>query len=214
MRLQRPQPVSLFELLPRVAELLRHAGCTFALAGGLAANLYRRDIRATQDIDLMILAGGGEVEVALEVLRQLGLKGSLATQGQLSRRPGMGKKAPWMLVGERRGREPSVDFLLPALPWFSCAMGRAQQNLKAIGSLQIPCITAEDVIIAKAFALYVWGERRSDLQDIEDILENHSELDVDYLGGAIRDLGVVLPKRLKPLLPKPLRTLTRARKLL
>src|SRR5438093_1102153 len=48
---------TLTEALLAVDEVLAAAGVPHALCGGLAANLYREEVRATSDVDLAVAVG-------------------------------------------------------------------------------------------------------------------------------------------------------------
>ena len=108
--------MNLLQLIAQVVAITSREECRIALAGGLAANLYRQEIRATNDVDLLIEAAGHEIKIAAKVLRGLGSGHEIATRASLTRKPGMGEREKWMVVGARKPPEPTVDFILPAMP--------------------------------------------------------------------------------------------------
>ena len=63
------------------------------------------------------------------------------------------KREPAAIIVGRAGElDVGVDFILPEMPWFESAITRAQANQLDFGFGEIPCITLEDMIIAKLFA--------------------------------------------------------------
>ncbi|NCC50633.1 MAG: hypothetical protein EOM20_05390 [Spartobacteria bacterium] len=179
----------------------------FAVAGGLAADLYRHEPRLTMDVDLVILTEDKAPETATSVLRAIGLGVGIVRQADLDGGPlfAIRRKStpPCMVVGRAAGGE-GVDILLPEIPWVSQAVLRAQDNLVDFGFGKIPALTAEDVIIAKLYTLRSAHMRAKDLDDLQSIFAADPEMDVPYLAGQIGRLGLTVPKAAKPFLPAEL----------
>lgn len=67
---QRLPCVNLPALFRSAVAELRVREIPFAVAGGFAADLYRREPRVTMDVDIAILAGAKSFAVAKEVVRR------------------------------------------------------------------------------------------------------------------------------------------------
>ena len=201
--------MSLTELFKTSLKTLRDLDCTFAVAGGFAADLYRKQTRGTNDIDYLFLAEGSGIRLGKEMLTKLKLGTGEVRLHQLSRTPRMNKKSQevYILVGRSADQELGVDLLLPPFPWFEKALERAQANLVDFGFGAIPTITAEDVVLSKLFA-----GRPKDHDDIISIFESARVLDLVYLAGEMERLGFILPEATLSLAPKALRVLTKRKK--
>lgn len=167
----------------------------WALAGGLAASVYRDRPRLTNDIDIAFLPYDREraVERAEALLAGLGLKTSL---GWISAPNNELSKPVALVIGQASddASQPSVDLLLPVFPWLEPSVLRAQANLLDFGFGPIPTLTPEDVIIAKCFALQLSPERLLDEDDIRSILAAKLELQTDYLQTTLKQLGIQTPR--------------------
>jgi hypothetical protein len=56
-----------------------------------------------------------------------------------------------------------------------------------VGSLRLPLVTAEDLVIMKAVA-----RRRQDIGDIEAVLDRHPDLDLQRIRHHLREFSSVL----------------------
>ena len=173
-------------LLKETVTLLDSSNYKYALAGGLVASIYRKEKRFTEDIDFLLYSDRCE-ESSRELLKELGYNVRFVKLHELKKAPMMNKKShpPLIAVGRSNEKGLGVDFILPNMPWFSSALERAQSNLLDFGFKKIPCITVEDVIIAKVFA-----GRSKDEDDISSILENRINLDLEYLISELRRLEI------------------------
>lgn len=178
------------------------------LADGLAASLYRDTPRLTTDVDIALAANPLQDPqiVAERLIREVGYVPALGWI-DTSR---LGEQAPVVMV---IGRKPDDDFsstrdiLLPALPWVSGAVERAQFNRIDFGFARIPTITPEDLIIAKVCALKAEPDRFQDLDDIKAILARRDDLDFLYITEGFARLSLSLPRALKRFAPKALKRL-------
>jgi hypothetical protein len=153
--------------------------CKFALCGGLAADLYRKESRVTRDIDFLFFASGKEISDGTRLLEKIGLNVNQVKLHHLTKAPAMNKKSQvtYILVGRNKKFDDlGVDLLLPEFPWFYNALDRAQFNLIDFGFAKIPTITPEDVILAKLFS-----KRLKDLDDIISIFSVNNNIDMSYL---------------------------------
>ena len=194
--------MKLSELFKAASKELTDLECTFAVGGGLAADLYRKDTRSTNDVDFLFLADGMELDKGRTLLRKLNLGVGEVKLHQLTRSPAMNKKSKgtYILVGRANADDPGVDLLLPPFPWFANAMRRSQSNLIDFGFGSVPTLTAEDIILAKLFA-----NRFKDLDDVQSILEAKKPLDVGYLAAEMDRLGFSFPPEVVAVAPKELR---------
>ena len=201
--------MNLTELFKTSLEELRAIDCTFAVAGGFAADLYRKQARGTNDIDYLFLANSLGTQVGKELLLKLKLGAGEIKLHQLTKSPRMNKKSQevYILVGRKTSEDPGVDLLLPPFPWFQKALERAQSNPVDFGFGPTPTIKVEDVILAKLFA-----GRPKDVDDIISIFESERTLDLAYLAGEMERLGLMLPQVALSVAPKALRVFARRRK--
>jgi len=181
---------------------LRKLNINFALAGGIAADLYRGEPRTTKDIDFLVGVGRKNISIAEEFINSLGYSSMIVTEAQLEGNTRFKRQAkrstPNIVVGRDPEKPYGVDLLLTTLPWGEDALERAQSNLIEIPGLgPLPCLTVEDMIISKLYALKISSSRRyrkSDIPDVVLMIENNEDLDITYLSDVLTRLELVLPK--------------------
>jgi hypothetical protein len=189
---------------------LRKRNVPFAVAGGFAADLYRNEPRLTMDIDLALLVDHSELATARSILKSLGLKTGIARVADLAGGPPHALKKkntkPCIAIG-RPADQPDgegVDLLLSGFPWIQKAVHRAQHNLIDFGFGAVPCLTIEDVILAKCWAIQTGPLRAKDLDDLQSIYAGGQEVDDAYLAGQFSRFKIKPPKAAIPLLPDEL----------
>ena len=188
---------------------------SFAVAGGLAADLYRTDPRLTMDVDLAILTAGTGVQAATDVIESLGLRAGIVRAADLAGGPLFAirrrSSEPRMVVG--RPENPSipggVDILLPSFPWATEAVRRAQANRVNFGFGPVPALTLEDVVLSKLHCLMATPIRAKDLDDLQSVFAAGHSLDLPYLAGQIQRIQITIPKNARSFLPKPILSLAR-----
>lgn len=192
--------MDLLALLKRACSLFEDRNIKFALAGGIIADRYRKEPRATDDIDFVVSIKESELETGREIISSLGYNPAVVTdlmlKGDTRFRRKAKKSIPQMLVGRREKSPYGVDLLLLSLPWAEKALDRAACNLIDFGAGPIPCLTMEDVVISKLYALKNSSTRRyktSDIPDVALILENNPVIDINYLLDCMTELELVLP---------------------
>ena len=197
--------MSLEDLFERSVEALRERGVLFAVAGGFAMDLYRREPRLTMDIDFAILTKTGDVGTATAIVESLGLHAGLAREADLAGGPLFAIRRrstrPCMIVG-RPAENPSgegVDLLLPTLPWVASALKRAQANNVDFGFGPVTALKIEDAILSKLHALR--RLRAKDLDDLQSIFEAQREIDIPFLAGQIHSFAIDIPRQAEPFLP-------------
>jgi hypothetical protein len=184
-------------------ELFQNKQIRFALAGGMVASLYRNQPRATADIDFAVWLH--DDATAKDILNALGLEAHRLRKAQLEGGPAFAIKREntpvYMLCGRSPGAEIGVDLILLSVPWVNSALDRAQANAVDFGFGGVPCITAEDLVLSKLYALNNQPTRFMDLDDIRSILEAQSELDWIYLRDQAKHLGLSIPDAIKQWFP-------------
>lgn len=200
-------------LFKQAVEALRQRDVPFAVAGGFAMDLYRREPRLTMDVDLAILAKHAGVKTAKAVVESLGLKAGIVREADLVGGPLFAvrrrRSRPCMIVG-RPPDNPSgegVDILLPSIPWVESALNRARVNEVDFGFGPVPALTLEDAILSKLHALP--RLRAKDMDDLQSIFEAQHEIDIPFLVGQMQRFGVDIPRQAEPFLPDWLVKLSR-----
>lgn len=205
--------MALEALFKQAVDELRKRGVEFAVAGGFAMDLYRREPRLTMDVDFAILTEGGEVETAIAIIESLGLDAGVAREADLAGGPLFAIRRrstkACMVVGRPPGNPSGegVDMLLPTIPWVESALKRAQVNQVNFGFGAVPALTIEDAILSKLHTLK--RLRAKDLDDLQSIFEAQHEIDIPFLAGHVRRFGITIPPQAEPFLPDWLLTLCR-----
>lgn len=199
---------TLKEQIERSVELLKSSGVTFAIAGGMAASVYREEARLTKDVDF-IIGGLENLEVVgTNIIQKLGLSAHIARQADLEGGPLFVKKkksSPSMVIIGRdpEKTDPGVDLLLPSNEWVPRALERAQYNLLNWEFADIATITIEDLIIAKLISSHK-PEREQDVLDLRSIIRADNKIDFIYVIARMKELEVTVSRTLEKDLPKEL----------
>lgn len=210
--------MSLESLFRAAVKELHKRQVPFAVAGGMAADLYRCESRLTMDIDFVIVVESKAVDLAVSVIEGLGLKPGIVRQADLAGGPLFAIRqrstAPCMVIGRPDGNEAAegVDILLPAIPWVKDAVARAQANQVDFGFGPVPTLRIEDIVLAKLYSLMSARIRAKDLDDLQSIFDAKPALDWSYLAGQMLKFKIVIPKSAKPFLPKFLLQVSRGGK--
>lgn len=77
-------------------------------------------------------------------------------------------------------------------------------NTVDFGFDQIPCLTREDLILAKLFAFAQRSDRFKDLDDLQSIFLAEAELDLSYLSDRMAELNIKIPEPIRKQVPKVL----------
>ncbi len=205
--------MNLKDFFKEVVEVLKKKKVRFALAGGLVASLYRHEERSTKDLDFLILTEKETQKNAMDIIESFDLTPHIVRQAELEGGPLFAikrqKTPPYMIIGRKKDDTTSIglDFILPAVPWFEEALNRAEKNLCDFGFGQIPCLTVEDLIVSKLYALKNDTSRFKDLDDLKSIFLAQStglEIDLIYISSALKKINLKIPKLLRKHLPKAL----------
>jgi len=163
---------SLFDAAKEVGDFMAARDWEFCIIGGLAVQQWGEP-RTTLDADMTLLADWGEEEQYVSALLDR-FKSRIpdAHAFALSRRV--------LLIQASNGRD--VDIALGALP-FEAEMVRRAVPMEFAPGLILPCCTAEDLFIMKAFAA-----RPRDWLDAESVATRQSRLDRDHILKHLTDL--------------------------
>jgi hypothetical protein len=181
--------------LKKALSVLEPFNGAWCVCGGIAASIYGREGRFTNDIDIAIIDTPTMTakEIASSVLIQIGYEAIL---GFVNDPRSLCKEQVLGLVAGRAaggGAFVGVDFLLPVFPWVQDAVARAQIDPIDYGFSHVPTIQPEDLIIAKLFALRDAPERGVDLLDVRSIMEGVKSLDYTYLERKLACYNLTLP---------------------
>ncbi len=148
--------------LSALGSVLDGLGIAWTLIGAVAANRYRREVRLTGDVDLLIASLGpslGELEAAFEA------------QGWSVRRG----TPDGALLRLRHPEFGAADLLLAETDYQQSALARSRREV-IDETTQVAVLQVEDVLIHKLVA-----GRARDLDDIGEILAADWPLDEDYV---------------------------------
>jgi hypothetical protein len=199
--------VSIEALFRAAVQELRKRNIDFAVAGGLAADLYRSQPRLTMDVDFVVVTEPPGLKMATAVIESLGLRAGIAREADLAGGPLFAIRRrntkACMVVGRREqdsGGE-GVDLLLPAILWAKDAVRRAQANQVDFGFGPVPALTLEDVIVSKLSALNSARLRAKDLDDLQSIFAAGHDMDTPYLAGQMQRFKITIPRKAQAFLP-------------
>jgi len=155
---------TLVEALLAVHEILAKARVPHALCGGLAANLYRNEVRATSDVDLAVSVGAARL---IDLVRMFSDAGWRAE--------------PYWRKGEQlrlsHPNLPRVDCIIATTDYEEAALERAVSIEVEGRSLRV--LTVEDLIVFKLVA-----GRARDYEAVAAIINARGEtLDTEYVTG-------------------------------
>jgi len=156
---------SLFQAVQEVADFMDARGWRYCLIGGLAVQQWGEP-RATLDADITLLADFGDEEKYVAALL-----GSFQSRFPNAHQFALANRV--ILIRTANGKD--VDISLGALP-FEEDMIRRAVRLEFAPGVFLPCCTAEDLFVMKAFA-----SRPKDWLDAESIVIRQGKLDVSYI---------------------------------
>jgi hypothetical protein len=193
--------MNIVSYLKVISEKFNALNISFALAGGLASNLYRKDMRLTADIDIAIMCTELENDIIKNLSDELGQTFLEVREGDLMNLPfrRSRKRTPvQILMGKKVFNNNSItlDLLLESIPWVREGILRAEQNVIKIYDFKIPCLTIEDMIIAKLFAIKN-NHRFKDLDDLEQFLSSSMHFDKTYLIGRMLKYQLTIPNEIR-----------------
>ena len=158
-----------------LCDALDSEGIDWAVAGAVAANNYRDQIRTTTDLDVILSLTDQNVQNVLDALHHYGWDSIEVVED-------------WLLRAQHpvTGR---LDVLVSQTEYEKGALDRAQ-TVTLDERHTCKTLTIEDVLILKLIA-----NRYRDNDDVESILVTRPNLDWDYMSRWINEFG--LQKRLQ-----------------
>lgn len=162
---------SLTDALLAVHDVLAASDIPHALCGGLAANLYREEVRATVDVDVAVAVAPARVVVLVQKFEDQGWK-----------------VEPYWRQGEQlrltRKDLPRIDCILATTDYERKAIDQAVPA--RIEGHELTVLTPEDLIVFKLIA-----GRARDYEAVAAIINARGDrLDVDYITGWLEQFGV------------------------
>lgn len=151
------------DVVAAIAALLDAHGVSWVVMGAVAANRYRREVRLTGDLDLLVASHGPDGLDALEAMFE---------NAGWSVRRGSVDGAILRLRHETLG---AVDLVLAETEYQRVAIERAVSEVSSEG-IPLRVLRIEDVLVHKLIA-----GRPRDIADIEDIMARRPELDEAYV---------------------------------
>lgn len=200
--------MKLQEFFKQVRDELEKRNISYAMAGGFVASVYRKEPRATEDLDFFILAKTYEDGIATELIDFFGLKIHFMRKADLEGGPIFAiknKNTPINMIVGRSNEKPGLDLILSNIKWSEGVMERAQANKVDFGFGPIPCLTVEDILIAKFYSFANNNTRFKDLDDIQSIFEADNDLDYNYILGRLHELNLWIPKEVEQSTPEELK---------
>jgi predicted nucleotidyltransferase len=150
--------------------ILTGAGVPHALLGGVAANLYRKQPRATQDVDFAVRADRAATEKLLAAFEAAGWK----PVTRWDKHEAIRLTAAGL---------PRVDLLLAGTPFEESALARAAQL--SIDGIEMRIVRPEDLIVYKLLA-----GRPHDYEAAGAILQAIDGIDEAYVVGWLEQFGL------------------------
>ena len=162
----------LFEAAKEVCEFMEKRKWRFCIIGGLAVQKWGEP-RTTLDADITLLTGWGEEEPFVSaLLKRFEPRMEDGYEFALTHRVA--------LIRASNGTD--VDIALGALP-FEEEMIQRSEKIEFAPGIELPCCTAEDLFIMKAFS-----GRSRDWVDAESIVTRQKSLDKKYISSHLSEL--------------------------
>ncbi len=149
--------------------VLASLGLPHALLGGIAANLYRLQPRATQDVDFAVASSAAQTPEILESFSRAGWRAQA----------GRGHRESLRLEHESL---PRIDLLVAGTPFEHSAITRASKV--TIDDQELCIVTPEDLIVYKLIA-----GRAHDYEAVAAIIDAIRDLDEPYITGWLEQFG-------------------------
>jgi hypothetical protein len=162
------------DLAARLSEAFTRVGIPHAISGALALGAYGF-VRATQDVDVLVVVPSTRWPETFALVRELGFSGDdRELIASLRER----------YVAQLRSGSAAVEILVPVLPYHRTLVGRAV-SLEVAGR-QVPFVSPEDLVVLKM----LW-RRTKDVADVQALLSAQgSTMDLGYV---TRTLASILP---------------------
>lgn len=160
------------DIAVRLSGALERAGVPHAVSGALAMAAHGF-VRATRDIDLLVVVPALRLPEVFSIVRGFGFDGS---------DPELIQSLRERAVAELRSGPASVEILAPVLPYHHEVLRRAVRI--DVGGTPVPFVAAEDMIVLKMLWL-----RDKDRADVRALLAaRRGSLDIGYVRRTLRSL--------------------------
>lgn len=161
------------EIAARISNDLEQAGIPHAISGAVAMAAHGY-VRATQDLDILVIASAMQLPRVFEIVRTQGFEGEDRDLITAIRE---------RYVAALHSGSVTVEILVPVLPYHRTLVPRAV-SVEVPGG-RVPIVTVEDLIVLKM----LW-HRAKDVPDVHALIATTDGLDRDYM----RDtLASILP---------------------
>jgi predicted nucleotidyltransferase len=158
-------------LAAAISRDLESAGVRHAVSGAVAMAVHGY-VRATQDLDVLVLVSDLELPRVFEVVRRHGFAGD---DRELVR------QIRDRYVAALRSDPVTVEILVPVLPYHREVLDRA--SVRDVGGASVPFVTVEDLVVLKM----LW-RRAKDLADVHALLASQETLDADHIRGKLAEI--------------------------
>jgi len=170
-------PLDFGDLLARLTRELEARHLPFMLIGGQAVLLHGRP-RLTEDIDVTLGVGPGELAAVMAAAREMNLQA-------LPEDPERFVRETFVLPSRDVETGIRIDFIFSTTPYERQAITRALRV--TVAGTPVPFATAEDLVIHKLFAA-----RATDWEDAVSVVRRKGpELDWAYVEHWVREFGEV-----------------------
>ena len=160
-------------LAARISSALTRENIPHAITGAVAMASHGY-VRATQDLDILVVATAIQLPRVFEIVREQGLEGDDRQLIQAIRE---------RYVAALHAGPVTVEILVPVLPYHGTIIERAVWVDLPEGS--IPFVSVEDLVILKM----LW-HRAKDVPDVHALIAMKSDLDRRYIA---ETLATILP---------------------
>jgi hypothetical protein len=156
--------------LLEAARVLDALGIHYALLGGLAANLYRHDVRATQDVDLAVELSPADMPRLLGAFEDAGWTSEVRVS----------KAETLRLTHKELAR---IDLLIAGTDFEKSAIDRAARF--TLNDRELVIVRPEDLVVYKLIA-----GRGHDYEAVAAVILAGHDLDEPYITGWLEQFGM------------------------
>jgi hypothetical protein len=155
----------------RLSADLAAAGIPHAVSGAVAMAAHGF-VRATRDIDILVVVPAVRLPAVFAIVRRAGFQGEdRALIESLRER----------FFAEMRSGPTSVEILVPAIPYHHRLLERAVR--RTISGVEVPFLSREDLVVLKM----LW-RRDKDLADVRTMLAGGDPVDMDRIRATLAEL--------------------------
>jgi hypothetical protein len=164
-------PTDLPSVAVAVSRDLTRAGIAHALSGALAMAAHGY-VRATADVDILVVTSSLRIPEVFEIVRRQGFAGEDRDLISSLRE---------RYVATLRAGTKSVEILVPVLPYHGTILSRSR--LLDIDGVPVPVVSLEDLVVLKM----LW-HRTKDVADVEALVAIPASLDQAWIETTLRGM--------------------------